>query len=97
MGQETQFSLYVQKGGLKLHFIFTLCLKLKKEENVFPGTNWCGHGDESRNDDLGYFRKTDKCCREHNKCAVFIPPKEEKYGYFNEMTNVICHCECDKK
>ncbi|XP_043282216.1 phospholipase A2 isozymes PA3A/PA3B/PA5-like isoform X2 [Venturia canescens] len=65
---------------------------------IAPGTKWCGNGDRAIDDkDLGYFRETDKCCREHDKCSMDIKGKETKYGLTNPDMFTRSHCDCDKK
>ena len=50
---------------------------------IFPGTKWCGPGDvASSYEDLGQFRETDMCCRDHDHCEN-IPGGGEKYGLTN--------------
>lgn len=50
---------------------------------TFPGTRWCGPGNTANGyEDLGKFKETDKCCRDHDHCDN-IPAGEEKYGLKN--------------
>lgn len=66
-------------------------------EIVYPGTLWCGPGDDADDyDDLGYLRETDKCCRRHDNCPVDILPFQTKYHYFNYRPWTVTHCTCDE-
>lgn len=59
----------------KLTFLFTFLQK---------GTKWCGAGNIADDyDDLGEFRFTDKCCREHDHCKDII----EGYQTMHNLTN----------
>lgn len=54
------------------------------ETMIFPGTKWCGPGDIAKNyNDLGTYRETDKCCREHDNCGDLILPRKSKHGLEN--------------
>ncbi|XP_067135816.1 phospholipase A2-like [Centruroides vittatus] len=65
---------------------------------IFPGTKWCGRGDRAENDsDLGIFKKTDSCCRQHDKCPVVINPGETKYNLTNNGVGALVSCECDQQ
>ncbi|KAK3084402.1 hypothetical protein FSP39_012958 [Pinctada imbricata] len=65
---------------------------------IFPGTKWCGLGnDASSYDDLGKFNVTDACCREHDHCPYFIDHFETKYNYQNPYPWTLSHCDCDNK
>ncbi|XP_077564522.1 phospholipase A2-like [Haemaphysalis longicornis] len=73
-----------------------------------PRTKWCGKGNiSSPQEELGSFRGTDKCCREHDHAVDFIEPRSTKYGIDNthvwpmyarrrtancEDDNVFFHC-----
>lgn len=73
-------------------------LGMKSFRLSFKGTKWCGNGDKASNDeDLGYFRETDACCREHDKCPTNIAGRETKYGLTNPDATTRSHCDCDKK
>jgi len=66
-------------------------------EIVYPGTKWCGPGDDSEDyGDLGPLENTDKCCRAHDNCPVHILPFTTKYHYFNYRPWTITHCTCDE-
>ncbi|XP_055384547.1 phospholipase A2-like, partial [Condylostylus longicornis] len=63
---------------------------------IFPGTKWCGPGNNADGyDDLGKFRETDKCCRDHDNCDS-IPAGGEKHGLQNDGRYTRLHCKCDK-
>lgn len=64
----------------------------------FIGTKWCGLGDSAENpDDLGIFKQTDMCCRDHDNCYDWIHAKETKYNLTNprEFTSVLCSCDIE--
>ncbi|XP_057299118.1 phospholipase A2 large subunit-like [Hydractinia symbiolongicarpus] len=64
---------------------------------IFPGTNWCGKGNVSNdNEDLGYYENVDGCCRTHDKCPRNLVAKESGYGVTNHGAYTISDCECDK-
>ena len=51
---------------------------------IYPGTKWCGPGGDALNyTDVGYYKATDLCCRNHDHCNITINSKEEKYYYKN--------------
>lgn len=55
-----------------------------RNKMIFPGTLWCGPGHIARNySDLGFFRETDMCCRDHDHCDA-IAAGNSKYGLFND-------------
>lgn len=63
---------------------------------TYPGTLWCGAGNNAEHyDDLGEFAETDKCCRVHDHCQHTIQPFTSDYGYRNYRWYMICHCDCD--
>lgn len=65
---------------------------------IFPGTKWCGRGNISgHEEDLGRFRGTDMCCREHDLAVDFIKPLSEKYGIKNMHLWPMSNCEDDQK
>ncbi|EDO47530.1 predicted protein, partial [Nematostella vectensis] len=65
---------------------------------IFPGTNWCGSGNDAKNfDDLGEFNKTDQCCREHDYCPNWIPPFERKFDFFNFSPFTLLDCKCETR
>lgn len=69
------FNAYVYKLFKIFLFLF---------ESLFPGTAWCGDGHKAKtDDDLGFFKGTDACCRDHDHCPDSIPANSEKYGLEN--------------
>lgn len=47
-------------------------------------TKWCGPGNKAKNEnDLGYFKITDACCRDHDLCGDSIKPLGSKHGLRN--------------
>ncbi|KAK0073385.1 hypothetical protein PV325_009796 [Microctonus aethiopoides] len=65
---------------------------------IFPGTHWCGDGDIAESDnDLGFFKSTDTCCRQHDKCSFNI----EANKYFGRLINIgfftRSACFCDRE
>jgi len=66
-------------------------------EMVYPGTKWCGPGDDAEDyTDLGSLINTDKCCRAHDNCPEDILPFQTKYHYFNYRPWTVTHCTCDE-
>jgi len=66
-------------------------------EMVYPGTKWCGPGDDAEDyDDIGRLKNADKCCRAHDLCPVHILAFETKYHYFNYRPYTVTHCTCDE-
>ncbi|XP_028662418.2 uncharacterized protein proca1 [Erpetoichthys calabaricus] len=71
-------------------------LRRSKRGFTYPGTLWCGVGNNADTyDHLGDFAETDKCCREHDHCKFVIHPFTSKYGYRNFRWHTVCHCDCD--
>ncbi|XP_014672985.1 PREDICTED: uncharacterized protein LOC106813368, partial [Priapulus caudatus] len=63
---------------------------------LYPGTNWCGRGNQARNfNDLGREEHADRCCRQHDHCPTTIRSLSSRYNYFNYRLHTISHCECD--
>nr|XP_032803058.1 group 3 secretory phospholipase A2 [Petromyzon marinus] len=63
---------------------------------IFPGTMWCGAGNNANSyDDLGELADTDRCCRDHDHCPHLIGAFEYKYSYRNYRWHTILHCDCD--
>lgn len=51
---------------------------------IFPGTNWCGGGNQAKSEnDIGFFYLTDFCCRAHDRCFSAIPAGEEAMNLKN--------------
>ncbi|KAM8976405.1 protein PROCA1 [Pelodytes ibericus] len=65
---------------------------------TYPGTLWCGSGNNAQSfEDLGEYKETDTCCRTHDQCEHVIHPFSYNYGYRNLRWHTISHCECDTK
>jgi len=65
-------------------------------EFIFPGTLWCGNGDNANNDsDLGVFRRTDACCRTHDKCHPRMAGLTLRFGIMNWQPYTMMACKCD--
>lgn len=63
---------------------------------ILPGTYWCGDGDIAKDEtDLGLFKKTDACCRNHDHCNISIPAQSQEYGLTNNGIFTRSFCECD--
>ncbi|XP_069767323.1 uncharacterized protein proca1 [Narcine bancroftii] len=77
-------------GGATLH--------RSKRGFTYPGTLWCGAGNNADSyDHLGKFSETDKCCREHDHCDHVIDPLSYAYGHRNLRLHTLSHCDCDNK
>ncbi|XP_020373299.1 uncharacterized protein proca1 [Rhincodon typus] len=71
-------------------------LRRSKRGFTYPGTLWCGAGDNADSyDHLGEFTETDKCCREHDHCEHVIHPFAYSYGHRNFRLHTLSHCDCD--
>ncbi|XP_072103949.1 group 3 secretory phospholipase A2 [Mobula birostris] len=63
---------------------------------IVPGTFWCGAGNSAESyDELGTFKWTDSCCREHDHCERTISAFGYNYGMLNYRLYTISHCDCD--
>ncbi|GJQ73887.1 hypothetical protein Trydic_g7859 [Trypoxylus dichotomus] len=64
-----------------------------------PGTHWCGKGySANKYTQLGFFSKTDKCCRTHDlACPFWIGAMDTKFGLHNFRANTLMHCSCDER
>lgn len=68
-----------------------------KVKAIYPGTLWCGGGNQARSErEVGLFRNTDICCKAHDKCPSFIEAGEEFKGLKNNGLFTRSHCECDQ-
>ncbi|XP_060703763.1 uncharacterized protein proca1 [Hemiscyllium ocellatum] len=71
-------------------------LRRSKRGFTYPGTLWCGAGNNADSyDHLGEFAETDKCCREHDHCEHVIHPFAYSYGHRNLRLYTLSHCDCD--
>uniref|UniRef100_A0A1I7ZVB7 PA2c domain-containing protein n=1 Tax=Steinernema glaseri TaxID=37863 RepID=A0A1I7ZVB7_9BILA len=66
----------------------------KRAMSIFPGTNWCGSGHQAP-DPHTTSSETDKCCRQHDSCPIFLGSGEFKYGTRNYLPYTISYCKCD--
>ncbi|XP_031428721.1 uncharacterized protein proca1 [Clupea harengus] len=74
----------------------TSILRRSKRGFTYPGTLWCGAGNNADHyDQLGEFAETDKCCRVHDYCPHVIHAFSTNYGYTNFKWVSISHCDCD--
>ncbi|XP_045923786.1 group 3 secretory phospholipase A2 [Micropterus dolomieu] len=65
---------------------------------IVPGTLWCGSGNKAPSyADLGVFKETDSCCREHDQCKHTILSFHSDFGVFNSNIFTMSHCDCDNK
>ncbi|XP_050099252.1 uncharacterized protein LOC126579745 isoform X2 [Anopheles aquasalis] len=56
----------------------------RKIKAIYPGTVWCGDGNQAKSeDDIGFFYLTDSCCRAHDLCPITIAAGEQ----FNRLRN----------
>lgn len=94
-----------------LHGVISMChdfmknkihlLRQKRSFNIiFPGTLWCGPGNAATGNrkKLGFYAKTDSCCRAHDHCSPFIKPStyDNVTGLYNEaLISFRFHCKCD--
>ncbi|KAH0534260.1 hypothetical protein KQX54_002215 [Cotesia glomerata] len=64
---------------------------------IFPGTRWCGDGNIARDDtDLGSFKHTDACCRQHDKCPFNLESGETLGPLRNNGAFTRSWCACDQ-
>ncbi|EZA58246.1 Phospholipase A2 [Ooceraea biroi] len=65
---------------------------------IFPGTLWCGSGDIARkDDDLGLLKRTDACCRAHDKCQSNILAGDTEVNLKNNGIFTRSACSCDEE
>ncbi|XP_055934082.1 uncharacterized protein LOC129963626 [Argiope bruennichi] len=65
---------------------------------ILPGTKWCGAGNIAKSEnDLGVAVKTDKCCRDHDRCGDYILGGRIKHGLQNDSPFTKSHCDCDSQ
>jgi secretory phospholipase A2 len=70
--------------------------KRAKRSLIIPGTNWCGVGNVSKdNEELGRDVGVDRCCRQHDYCPHTIERFTRKYGLYNYRYYTVSHCDCD--
>lgn len=65
---------------------------------IYPGTLWCGDGNQAKyQNEVGLFRNTDICCKQHDECPAFIKSGSEFKGLRNNGHFTRSHCDCDLK
>lgn len=65
---------------------------------IYPGTLWCGDGTHAKfGNEVGLFRNTDICCKQHDECPAFIKSGSEFKGLRNNGLFTRSHCDCDMK
>lgn len=65
---------------------------------IYPGTLWCGDGTHAKyQNEVGLFRNTDICCKQHDECPAFIKSGSEFKGLRNTGLFTRSHCDCDMK
>lgn len=63
---------------------------------IFPGTLWCGNGDNAKNEnDLGPSNRTDACCRAHDNCKNYIEAGGTEQNLINNGLFTRSACICD--
>ncbi|XP_011864237.1 PREDICTED: phospholipase A2-like [Vollenhovia emeryi] len=63
---------------------------------ILPGTRWCGDGDKARNEgDLGFFDRTDSCCRDHDNCKNDMMAGDTQVNIENNGIFTRSACTCD--
>ncbi|KAK3585354.1 hypothetical protein CHS0354_004625 [Potamilus streckersoni] len=73
-------------------------LARKRQILIYPGTKWCGVGDNAKDvNDLGEYSETDKCCRAHDKCDIYINAFQTKYDLFNLALYSVQSCDCNEQ
>ncbi|XP_072764175.1 phospholipase A2-like [Anoplolepis gracilipes] len=64
---------------------------------LFPGTKWCGNGDDAKDyNDLGFFNNTDACCRAHDNCKSDLSAGATKANLINNGLFTRSACTCDE-
>ncbi|XP_026666785.1 phospholipase A2-like [Ceratina calcarata] len=72
--------------------------ELERMQLIFPGTKWCGSGNNAEGpQDLGKFKQTDACCRDHDMCSDIIEAGQTKHNLTNTSFYTRLNCKCDEK
>lgn len=72
--------------------------RAKRSILIFPGTKWCGKGNEAKFvSDLGSAAGPDKCCLEHDGCPYIIQGLTTNFHYFNYRLHTLSYCDCDRR
>ncbi|XP_014204104.1 uncharacterized protein LOC106636267 [Copidosoma floridanum] len=90
----------IKVAGKSIRGTFGQVLNLigSKFKAIFPGTEWCGAGNISSSiDEVGLFKKTDSCCRDHDLCNINMAAGQTQHGLLNTGTFTRSHCSCDTK
>ncbi|XP_037085315.1 phospholipase A2-like [Pollicipes pollicipes] len=65
-------------------------------KSTMPGTKWCGAGSAATSyDDLGPAEATDRCCRDHDHCPLWLAAGQTSRGATNTMPYTASSCRCD--
>ena len=84
------------ENGKLLSFVDLLKSFKERLTAIYPGTLWCGDGNQARSEhEVGLFSNTDACCRMHDKCPKSIPSGQGHKGLRNNGLFTRSHCECD--
>ncbi|KAH0534258.1 phospholipase A(2)-like [Cotesia glomerata] len=68
-----------------------------KLKAIFPGTRWCGDGNKASNyGELGLFKHTDACCRQHDNCPLGIGSGKSLGPLLNNAGFTRSWCACDQ-
>nr|ARK20024.1 phospholipase A2 -like protein 4 [Ampulex compressa] len=78
-----------------LSLILMLLSRCFRGFTIYPGTLWCGKGNRSRGDELGFFKGVDDCCRTHDRCGDQFEEGTWKYGLYNSNYYTRSECHCD--
>lgn len=71
--------------------------RAKRSYLIFPGTNWCGKGNNAEYaNHMGLSSEEDKCCRQHDHCPFAIEGFTSRFNLFNYRLHTLSHCDCDK-
>ncbi|CAD6240995.1 GSCOCG00009051001-RA-CDS [Cotesia congregata] len=65
----------------------------------YSGTRWCGDGNKASNyEELGLFKHTDACCRQHDNCPLGIGSGKSLGLLLNNagFTRYLSWCACDQ-
>ncbi|XP_033210063.1 uncharacterized protein LOC117168481 [Belonocnema kinseyi] len=69
-----------------------------KFQAIYPGTLWCGAGNKAKSDEeIGFFKDTDVCCRDHDHCRSAITAGRSSEGLRNDGIFTRSHCDCDNE
>jgi len=87
------YATYKSKTDAKLKISMYLSIYLSINA---LGTRWCGNGNNSDSyNDLGWYKKLDTCCRDHDHCPAKIHAGKQRWGLVNPKSYTISDCRCD--